>query len=113
MGRCGRFNETVADHGDGTAGGSARGWSKAHADVGAFPGLQRQGQVCPVRLKPFPEAAMRVTVMGALPALDNVADWVWVLPIGTFPKLMLAGFSLSRPPRIAVPRNMKVVDKRT
>ena len=71
-----------------------------------------RGRFCAAKLKPFPAATMRVTVIGAFPGLDSVADWVWVWPIGTFPKLMLVGFSLSPPPMIAVPRSAKVVDNR-
>ena len=44
--------------------------------------------------------------------MDTVADWVWVLPICTLPKLILVGVSLMRPARIAVPFKVNMENKR-
>ena len=45
------------------------------------PARRVKGKVSPLRTNSVPEFAMRAMVTGILPGLDNVAAWVWVLPV--------------------------------
>lgn len=72
------------------------------------PARRSMGNCSPVSANPFCEIATRMMLIAAFPGFDNVAAWVWVLPMATFPKLKLDGFSLIREELMATPDMVKM-----
>lgn len=54
-------------------------------------GASVMGKFKPVVLKPAPLTVSWLTVTLELPVLVRISVWLWVTPVGTFPKLRLAG----------------------
>ena len=63
------------------------------------PGVRVRGVVNPLMLKPAPVTVTCVMVKLVPPVLLSVSDWVWLVALGTLPKLTLAGTALRAPGR--------------
>ncbi len=60
-------------------------------------GARVRGKLKPVVLKLAPLTISCVTITVELPVLVRTSFWLWVPPMGTFPKLTLAGAAASMP----------------
>jgi len=74
-------------------------------------GAKVTGKVSPLSANPLPFTEACVIVRLVPPVLVRMAGWVCVVPKGTLPRLMPAGFTLSKPGLTAVPDTMNVVEK--
>jgi hypothetical protein len=73
MGRNGKFDETVPTTEIEPLVVPLEAGVKLTAMLALSPACKISGRLCPVKLNPWPEVAIRVTVTGVLPVLDNVA----------------------------------------
>lgn len=67
------------------------------------PGVKVTGVLIPEMLKPVPVTVTCVIVRLDPPVLLSVSDWVWLVPVCTLPKLMLAGAAPNVPGNGSVP----------